>query len=267
MSLKIYKEAFQMGAAIHPKSTFYVKKSCENMLIERVYTLVNQRHMTNLKNDLVIDISDGCGLIICINGQITEYCDTPGTYIYTNEESSGFIIMDASFKKKKVEFFEQYHKDISEIKFKAKDVRAYVFNTSILHSSIFSVNQPVCFMDSVYGILLMRYYGRFAARMGNPLKSLAIVLFNNSESYSLTQFYDEIQDEWKSTLNCVLSELSFEQKCSFIQVQEIQGRLTEKMQEKSNHMINKGIDVLSVQMISMLPTVESREVILQKDTE
>lgn len=247
-----------------------IEKNPDNVLVRRVYTTVGaKRRITKLKEGCLIELPEDTGVLIMINGIITDYCDVKGTFIYHASQGTPNLL-DHRFKQAWTASCTEFYDSIQKAKCK-NDVRIYVIHTGLLSHIKFQINNPIAFQNTRYGILFVRVYGFLSIKILNPLKLLCLLLNQKDcETFTLDRITESVKDRFTAEISQGLTRLSLETQCTFQDMSKMHGRILEELKPTFGEWLeNKwGIELLNVDVSTILPTAESREVMLgidQKD--
>ena len=266
MSLRQY--IFDRNNDKSRKNVFAVPKSDDNTLLSRIYTSHEQRRVTKLRDGMLIEIPSATSLMIMKGGGLSEFCDGEGTYIYDSAAEEKPDIHDGCLMDTWDDRFAEFEDSLKDISFKGSDTRMYAVNTRLLDHIEFQINEPFAFKDAVYGILFARAYGKLSIKVTDPLVLASrAVHMKDCDGITLGEIMGEVSLCFQNALRKSVSRASCDNDISFDDVLEVQGNISEYMKDEINDVLSKryGMELVSVQLISILPTAESKDAILQAD--
>ena len=266
MSLRPYIYDATEDAQLN-KNSIIIDKNDEDVLVRRFYTTNGKRRLTKLRNGDMIVVPENTGLLIMQEGKIIDYCDYPGKFIFQLTDSDSFepINIDKGLCDYWKDELKTYDEEIKDIKFKSNDMRLYVFNTGLLSNQSLSIHNPMKIQDNRYGPMYVRIYGKMIFKVMFPLELLLVILKNKEKEFIEP---DDLIKNYIDNIGMMIcqriSELSNQDRWAFDSLIENSRLLTNETTDEINSIIKSrcGLGLVDIQLISILPTAESRDKIL-----
>ena len=134
-----------------------------------------------------IIVPQGMAMMIIDNGQIVEFTDTPGDYIW--DSSTEPSVFSGNLGKSIVESIKTIGRRITYGGQSAKDQRVYYVNIKTLPAVPYGSQQPETIMDPVYGSVEVTYNGEFNIKVDDPVILVNTMLGANPKD---TLTFDDI---------------------------------------------------------------------------
>lgn len=221
--------------------TFKEVVSCpevgNNVIIQR--GIVSHGSGNLVHNDGVITagskiiVPQGMAMMLIDNGQIIEFTDTPGDYIWDNSSEPSIFV--GSLGKSIVNTIKTIGNRITYGGQSAKDQRVYYVNIKNLPAITYGSQQPETIMDPVYGSVEVTYNGEFNIKVDDPVILVNTMIGANPKD---TLTFDDIfasegrnilKGKFAQKVSEAISEIMTINNVSFNRIQGYRSQITEKM--------------------------------------
>lgn len=212
-------------------------------------------------------ITDGSGIIVnegqCViiieNGEIIDYCDEPGKYVYHNDVSPSILNSGAEGLSKTLSTISQRIKAGGQA---THDQRVYYVNTKELMDNKFGVGK-IPFRDGEFDFTIrISAYGKYSYRIVDPIAFFTNVVGNIDNQLNRSSVDGQLKSEIQSKLQPVLGRIALK-KISYDQLP----LFTEEIAEELNKEImdvwiaKRGIAIESFAISSVTPDSNSAKLI------
>ena len=180
-----------------------------------------------------IIVPQGMAMMLVDNGQIVEFTDTPGDYIW--DSSSEPSIFVGNLGKSIVETIKTIGSRITYGGQTARDQRVYYVNTKILPAVPYGSQQPETIVDPVYGSVEVTYNGEFNVKVDDPVILVNTMLGANPKD---TLTFDDIfasegrnilKGRFSQKVGEAITEIMAVNNISFNRIQGQRSAITDKM--------------------------------------
>ena len=180
-----------------------------------------------------IIVPQGMAMMLVDNGQIVEFTDTPGDYIW--DSSSEPSIFVGNLGKSIVETIKTIGSRITYGGQTARDQRVYYVNTKILPAVPYGSQQPETIVDPVYGSVEITYNGEFNVKVDDPVILVNTMLGANPKD---TLTFDDIfasegrnilKGRFSQKVGEAITEIMAVNNISFNRIQGQRSAITDKM--------------------------------------
>ena len=180
-----------------------------------------------------IIVPQGMAMMIVDNGQIVEFTDTPGDYIW--DSSTEPSIFSGNLGKSIVESIKTIGRRITYGGQTAKDQRVYYVNIKILPAITYGSQQAETILDPVYGSVEVTYNGEFNIKVDDPIILINTMLGANPKD---TLTFDEIfasegrnilKGRFAQKVGEAITEIMTVNNISFNRIQGQRSQITDKM--------------------------------------
>ena len=180
-----------------------------------------------------IIVPQGMAMMIVDNGQIVEFTDTPGDYIW--DSSSEPSVFSGNLGKSIVESIKTIGRRITYGGQSAKDQRVYYVNIKILPAIPYGSQQPEVINDPVYGSVEVTYNGEFNIKVDDPVILINTMLGANPKD---TLTFDDIfssdgrnilKGRFSQKVSEAINDVMTVNNVSFNRIQGQRSQITDKM--------------------------------------
>ena len=185
-----------------------------------------------------IIVPQGMAMMLVDNGQIVEFTDTPGDYIW--DSSSEPSIFAGNLGKSIVDTIKTIGSRITYGGQAAKDQRVYYVNIKLLPAIPYGSQQPETIMDPVYGSVEVTYNGEFNIKVDDPVILVNTMLGANPKD---TLTFDEIfasegrnilKGKFSQKVGEAINDIMTVNNISFNRIQGQRSEITDKMNSLLN---------------------------------
>ena len=235
-----------------------------NILVRKGTVVRNTFGFNRGTNNVITDgsgiiINEGQCVIIVENGEIIDFCDEPGKYIYNNDVAPSMLTSG----------LERFSKTLSTINQRIKtggqadnDQRVYYVNTKELMGNKFGVGR-VPFRDGEFDFTIkISAYGKYSYRITDPVAFFTNVIGNIDNEFNRSKIDGQLKAEVQSRLQPALGRIS-RLKVSYDQLPLLTEEIAEELnKELMNDWVTKrGISIESFAISSVTPDNESAKFI------
>lgn len=185
-----------------------------------------------------IIVPQGMAMMLVDNGQIIEFTDTPGDYIWDNSSEPSIFV--GSLGKSIVDTIKTIGSRITYGGQTAKDQRVYYVNIKVLPSIPYGSQQPETIQDPVYGSVEVTYNGEFNVKIDDPVILVNTMLGANPKD---TLTFDDIfasegrnilKGKFAQKVSEAISDIMTVNNVSFNRIQSYRSEITDKMNSLLN---------------------------------
>lgn len=235
-----------------------------NILVRKGTVVRNTFGFNRGKNNVITDgsgiiVNEGQCVIIVENGEIIDFCDEPGKYIYNNDVAPSMLTSG----------LEGFLKTLSTINQRIKtggqadnDQRVYYVNTKELMDNKFGVGR-VPFRDGEFDFTIkISAYGKYSYRIIDPIAFFTNVIGNIDNEFNRSKIDGQLKAEVQSKLQPALGRIS-RLKVSYDQLPLLTGEIVKELnKELMNDWVTKrGIAIESFAISSVTPDDNSAKLI------
>ena len=235
-----------------------------NILVRKGTVVRNVFGFNRGTNNVITDgsgiiVNEGQCVIIVENGEIIDFCDEPGKYIYNNDVAPSMLTSG----------LEGFSKTLSTINQRIKtggqadnDQRVYYVNTKELMDNKFGVGR-VPFRDGEFDFTIkISAYGKYSYRITDPVAFFTNVIGNIDNEFNRSKIDGQLKAEVQSRLQPALGRIS-RLKVSYDQLPLLTEEIAEELNKQlmNDWVTKRGISIESFAISSVTPDDESAKLI------
>lgn len=231
-----------------------------NVLVRKGQVLDSKDNTNKGRDNVLTDgtgivVNEGQCMIVVENGQIVEFCNEPGKFIYNNDLNPSMLTGGWDGLKKS---FGTLKERIQTGGQKFDDQRVYYINTKEIMGNKFGIGQ-VPFRDSEFNFTIkISAYGEYSYKITDPLMFYTNVTGHVDKDFTRDKIDSQFKSEIQASLQPALGKIAL-QKIAYDQLplftKEIGKALNEELTEEWVN--RRGLSIESFAIASVTPDEES----------